>query len=224
MTEADKLAADVEAKTAIMTSCSDAIGTLETQAGELGRIIARSTTSREDKALASIMGNADAKAAIVKARAEQALAQEELADIVRYALPAAKAAFAEAEAAVKSAHNALSQYHAGLLKRRRIVVTKDIDHVLRAMLLPLIEELDDLGQGIANATPQAPSMFGTSNIGQLAEIVGDRRLRAAIAFAMGPRIERIYRTGYDEMKAEPLASSEARVWSLPPEHPESKAA
>jgi hypothetical protein len=219
----DKLAAEVDRTAAVVADWRNKIAGLETTAVELGQIISKATAAREGRALSSLLGDAAAKAAITSARAQQREAEEELADIVRYGMPSAQEALAEAETAAKSAHAALSHYHTGILKRERIGVTKELDHVLSAMVLPLILRLDDLGEAIANATPQAPSMFGTSNIGQLAEIVGDRRLRAAIAFAMGTRIERIYRTGYDEMKAETLASSESRVWSLPPDQSEKAA-
>jgi hypothetical protein len=56
-------------------------------------------------------------------------------------------------------------------------------------------------------------------MGQLDEIRGDRRLRAAIS----KRFEKIFPgAGFDEMRKEKLQDSEARVWSLP--EPATKAA
>ena len=197
---------------------------IETSIADATARRAKAASVRKAVALDASLGNPKAIADLAQARAEHAAATGDLADLGDAQNDAAPK-LAEAEAADLSARAALSHYHTGLLKRRRIGVTKQIDTVLVTALLPLIEELDDLGEQIANATPQAPSMFGTSNIGALAEIVGDRRLRAALEKHFGKRFEKIFPGAlYDEKRKESLFDSETRIWNLPPEQPIDKAA
>jgi hypothetical protein len=209
-----------DAVTAASSTVSDwriKVASLEAQRAELDGVVTRAIASREGLALSALLGDSKAKGAIAAARTAQNLAEEELKDI-GHALPAAKEALAAAEREEQATHVALSHYQAALLKRQRIGIAAKIDDAIAA-LLPLIQEFDDVGQQIAN-TPglYAKNMFG-SGMGQLDEIRGDRRLRAAIS----KRFEKIFPgAGFDEMRKEKLQDSEARVWSLP--EPATKAA
>jgi hypothetical protein len=219
MNEEEKLAADVAATAASVADWKNKIAGLETQSAELNKVVAKAIASREGHALSALLGNSAAKAAIATARASQHLAEEELSDI-GHALPAAKEALAEAERFAQAAHTALSHYKAGLAKRRRIGLSAKINDVLAA-LVPLIEEWDAVGAEIAN-TPglYAQNMFG-SGMSELDEIIGNRRLRAALP----ARFEKIFPGAmYDEKRKESLFDSETRIWNLPPEQSDKKAA
>jgi hypothetical protein len=211
----DNLQDAVTATTATVAKCQSQIAGLQSRTAELDSVVARSIGIRQDSALAATLGDSKARFAIATARAAQHEAEQELAE-VGFALPAAKTALAEAEREEKAAREALGKHQAQKLQRHRIGRTGVLDGLL-VQVAAVIAEIDADGEQIVN-TPglYAQNMFGTG-LSQFDEIKGDRRLRAAIAFAMGTRLERIYRTGHDAMKAETLASSEARVWSLPPE-------
>jgi hypothetical protein len=218
--EEKRLAEDVAATASTVSDWRAKIASLESQAAELSSIIAKSTAAREDRALASLLGNADAKAAISTARASQHLAEEELSDVNHYALPAARGALLAAEREEQAAHVALSHYKAGLAKRRRIGLSAKIDVALAA-LLPLIEEWDAVGLQIANEPGLYPRNAYGTGMGQLDEIVGNRRLRAALS----KRFDSVFPNAtFDERRKETLEASETRIWNLPPEQPEKKAA
>jgi hypothetical protein len=216
----ETLQAAVTAATENVSSWRGKIASLESQAAELSGIIAKSTAAREGRALSSLLGDPAAKAAITKARAEQHLAQEELADIARYALPAAQEALLAAEREAQSARTALAHHQADLMKRERIQIAAQIDDAIAALLL-LVDKFDSVGASIANVPDLYPlNAFGTG-MGQLDEIRGDRRLRAAIS----KRFEKIYPgAGFDEKRKESLFDSETRIWNLPPEQSDKKAA
>jgi hypothetical protein len=215
-----QLEAAVTATAAVEADWRGKIGALEANVATLNDIITKTTNAREDRALASLLGNPDAKAAIAKARSQQHEAEQELADISRYALPAAKEALAAAEREAQTARTALSHYQADLLKRQRIGIAAQIDDAIAALLL-LVEKFDSVGASIANTPDLYPlNAFGTG-MGQLDEIRGDRRLRAAIS----KRFEKIYPgAGFDEKRKESLLDSEVRIWNLPPEQPATQAA
>jgi hypothetical protein len=216
----EKLTADVAATAASVADWKSRIAGLETQTAQLNDIITKATAHRENSALSSLLGSVDAKNVITRARFQQREAEEEIADISRYAIPAARESLAEAERFAQAAHTALSHYKAGLAKRRRIGLSAKINDMLAA-LVPLIEEWDAVGAEIAN-TPglYAQNMFG-SGMSELDEIIGNRRLRAALP----ARFEKIFPGAmFDEKRKESLLDSEVRIWNLPPEQPEQKAA
>jgi hypothetical protein len=194
------------------------IAGLEKQSAELNGVVTKATASRQNFALLALLGDAKAKAAISSARTAQNLAEEDLADI-GHALPAAKAALAEAEATARSARVALAHYQADLVKRHRTRVAGRLD-ALFAEVAAVLAEFDATGKEIANTVDILPAanMFGTSSIGRMDEIIGNRRLRAAVAAAMGTRLEKAYPgAGFDEMRKEKLQDSETRIWALPDE-------
>lgn len=213
----EKAVAEAEA---VVTGWQAKISALESQAAELNTIVTKAIASREGHALSALLGDANAKAAILKARSDQGSAEQNLADI-GHAVPAARAQLASAEIAAQSARTALSHHQADLLKRQRIGVAAKISDMFAA-LAPLIDEFDDLGMQIANTPDLFPrNMFGTGSLGQLDEVIGHRRLRAALP----ARFEKIFPGAlFDEKRKESLFDSEVRIWNLPPEQPEKKAA
>jgi hypothetical protein len=219
MNEEEKLSVTATSAAAFVADWKSRIAGLETQAGELNGVVTKAIASREGHALSALLGDSKAKFAIATARSAQHEAEQELGDI-GHALPAAKEALAEAERFAQAAHVALSHYKAGLAKRRRIGLSAKINDVLAA-LVPLIDEWDAVGIEIAN-TPglYAQNMFG-SGMSELDEIIGNRRLRAALP----ARFEKIFPGAmFDEKRKESLFDSETRIWNLPPEQSDKKAA
>jgi hypothetical protein len=192
---------------------------LDAQARDLDGIITAATTHREDKALSALLGDANAKAAIAKARAQQYEAEQELADIARYAKPAAAEALAAAEIAAQSARGALARHQAEIEMRRRIGIAAKIDAAIAALAAAL-KEFDAAGSEIASLDVLPRDMFGSSSISRTEEIAGSRRIRAAL-----PKSFLRYYPGalLEERPAMSLEASETAVWSLPDE-PAAKAA
>jgi chromosome segregation ATPase len=192
---------------------------IETQIADATARRAKAATLRKAVALDASLGNPKAIADLAQARAEHAAATGDLADLSN-ALDDAAPKLADAEAAAASAHRALTKHHAEIRMRRRIGRAARVDAAIAALAAEL-QEFDADGADIANTpdTLPAANMFGTSSIGRLDEITGNRRLRAALAAAMGTRLEKVFpNANYDEKRPETLTSSEARIWNLPPEN------
>jgi hypothetical protein len=138
---------------------------------------------------------------------------------VGHALPAARAALAEAEAAAKSTRAALARFQAEIEMRRRIGIAAKVDAAIAALAAAL-KEFDGSGQEIAGLDLLPHGMFGTASISRVDEIAGARRIRAAL-----PKTFLRYYPGalHEERPAMSLEASEIQVWSLP-EKPAAKAA
>jgi hypothetical protein len=220
MSEEEKLAADVAATSSTVSDWRSKIASLESQAAELNGVVTKAIASREGHALSALLGDARAKAAISSARASQHLAEEELADVINYAIPASKTALAAAEAAAASARGALAKHRAEIEIRRRIGIAAKVDAAIAALAAAL-KEFDDSGTGITSLDVLPHGMFGSSAISRFEEIVGARRVRSALPKSF----IRFYPGAlHEEMPAASLEASETRIWNLPPEQPEKKAA
>lgn len=206
------LAEEVAATARAVSDWRSKIASLEGQARELNGVIAKSSAAREGRALSSLLGDPAAKADIARARSQQHEAEQELADIVRYALPAAMEALAVAEREAQGARTALTQYRTDILRRQRIAVAGDLDKAI-AEFERVYRKYELLGREIANM-PDAVAM--TSSFGMLNHegVVGLRRVAAAL-----PKFVALFFPGamHDELKKEPLALTEARFWNLAPE-------
>jgi hypothetical protein len=113
----------------------------------------------------------------------------------------------------------LSKFRSDILKRRRIDAGAELDAVI-ADLVKVWARYEKLGAEILNMPDAVPA---SSTFGMLNHegVMGLRRVAASL-----PKFMISWFPGalHDELKKEPLATSEARFWNLPPEHPEQKAA
>jgi hypothetical protein len=185
------------------------IASIEEKIAAEDRAIAIAKQHREQHALAATLGDANAIAAIKKARSEQLNAEQILADL-RIALPAAAAELVAAEKAAESARRALAKLQAEEIMRKRIEVAAELD-VAVATVARLYGDYEKLGREIVNMPDILPrSVAGVSNF---EAAIGARRVRASLpAFFW-----RLFPGAInDEMKQESLATSEARFWNLPP--------
>jgi hypothetical protein len=210
---------DAVAKTAaIVAATSSKLMGLAGQVADWNSAIARATAERERHALAGLSGDASAAAATKKAIAEQRVAQENL-ETLALAIPAAKLELDRADRAAQGARSALSKFRSDILKRRRIDAGAELDAVI-ADLAKLWWRYEALGHEILNMPDAVPA---SSSFGMLNRegVMGLRRVAACV-----PKFMISWFPGalHDELKKEPLATSEARFWNLVSEQPADKAA
>ena len=171
--------------------------------------IATADNQRKQSALAASLGDRAAIGELAAARAVHATAVGDLADLGQ-ALNDAAAKLWEAEAEAKGARNTLAKFEADVLKRKRVALASEIDKTV-ATLASQYREYEQLGNEIVNmdVLPQHAHRITNRHDGAL----GARRVRAAL-----PKLfDRVYPNAlHDESTKEPLATTEARHWNLPP--------
>ena len=170
--------------------------------------IATADNQRKQSALAASLGDRAAIGELAAARAVHATAVGDLADL-GHALNDAAAKLWEAEAEAKGARNALAKFEADVLKRKRVALAGEIDKTV-ATLASQYREYEQIGNEIVNTDPLPLNLHGMNNAEGAA---GARRIRAAV-----PKLlEQVFQSAaHDEQKKEPLATTEARFWNLPP--------
>ena len=171
--------------------------------------IATADNQRKQSALAASLGDRAAIGELAAARAVHATAVGDLADL-GHALNDAAAKLWEAEAEAKGARNALAKFEADVLKRKRVALAGEIDKTV-ATLASQYREYEQLGNEIVNMDVLPQHAHGITNRHDGA--LGARRVRAAL-----PKLfDRVYPNAlHDESTKEPLATTEARHWNLPP--------
>jgi hypothetical protein len=212
-----KLEQQVSETAALVSDWKNSIAKIETQFNTANAALMRAKKHRETHALKASMGDAAAIEAIKAARDAQRDAEDLLADL-KAALPEAEAQLAEAQKAAESARRSLAELHAEKLKRQRIDIASQMGGVI-ADYARLYAEYEKLGAEIVNMDMLPRSLHGMNDH---EGAVGLRRVRASLP----PFFWKLFPGAiHDEMKAENLATSEARFWNLAPEHDEkSKAA
>jgi hypothetical protein len=167
------------------------------------------TKAREESALAAALGESVAVAAVKKARADQHEAEQHLAELSAIALPAAREHLASAEREAAAARNAIAKVRAEEEMRKRIATASEFDAVVAEFARVFAEFLKQ-GRNIIDMPDALPrNMHGMTNFD---EVIGLRRVAAALP----PFVQKLFPgSPYDEIKKEPLATSEARYWNLP---------
>jgi hypothetical protein len=160
------------------------------------------------------LGSADAKADIARARNQQREAEEEIADLIRFSIPAAQEALATAEREHKAACGALERHEAEIEMRLRIRDAAEVDDAI-IVLVAALKKFEARGSTIMGFDVLPGGMMGSSTISRTAEIVGHRRIRAAL-----PKSFLNFYPGalHEETPATSLEASERRTWSLPEEN------
>jgi hypothetical protein len=193
----------------IVESWQSNIAAIESQIANANSRLANSESQRKRFALDASLKNPDAIAGIAKARAEQSAAEGDQADL-SHALSQAKATLIEAESEAKIARNNLAKFEAEVLMRKRVDVAGQLDEVI-AEFVRLHSAYEKLGNEIVNMDVLPQHAHGITNHHDGA--LGARRVRAAL-----PKLfDRVYPNAlHDESTKEPLATTEARHWNLPP--------
>jgi hypothetical protein len=192
---------------AVVIEWKNTISGIEAQFQTANLALAKAKKIREANALKASMGDAAAVAAVKLARAEQLAAEQTILDL-EIARPAAQAQLAAAEKAAESARCELAKFHAEKLMRKRIDVAAELD-VAIADFARLYVEYEKLGREVVAMDALPRSLHGMANH---EGAVGLRRVRASLPSFFW----RLFPGAlHDEMKHEPLATSEARFWSLP---------
>jgi chromosome segregation ATPase len=199
---------DAVAKTAAtVTDWRTKIAKIEAQIAAENHAITIAKQHRERHTLDSTLGDSHAIAAIKKARSEQHEAEQRLADL-EFALPAARLRIVEAEGEAKIARSNLAKFEAEILQRERVDVAGELDKAI-AEFARLYGRYEKLGREIVSM----PDILGQNLFGMVNHegAVGARRVRAA----MPAFVQTLYPGAHhDEMKKEPLATSEASYWNL----------
>jgi Tfp pilus assembly protein FimV len=204
--ELDKAVADT-AKS--VESWQSNIKAIEAQIASAHSRLEKSEAQRKRFALDASLGNAQATAEIAKARAEAAAAAGDQSDL-GHALSQSKEKLIEAEREATIARNNLARFATEILMRRRIDLAGQLDKVIDEFSR-LHSEYEKLGTEIVNMDVLPQHAHGITNHHDGA--LGARRVRAAL-----PKLfDRVYPNAlHDESKKEPLATTEARHWNLPP--------
>jgi hypothetical protein len=208
----------VKTAAAVVSDWQRSIASIETQFNVANLALMKSQKERETHALKASMGDVAAIAAVKHARDAQRDAQSTIDDL-KIALPEAQAQLAAAEKAAESARRALAQFEVIVLQRKRVDIAGELDEVSRNFER-LYKIYDELGREIVNMPDAMPkSLHGMSDV---EGAVGARRVRASLPAFFWKLFPGAV---HDEMRTEPLATTEARFWNLPPDHDEkSKAA
>jgi hypothetical protein len=136
---------------------------IETAISDANVRLAKADASRKKFVLDANLGNPDAIKEIAKARAENNDALGDTADL-GLALSDAKARLIEAEREAAIARNNLAEFEAEVLKRRRIDVAGQLDAAIAAFA-DLYREYEKLGDEIINMPDVMPrSLHGISNV------------------------------------------------------------
>ncbi|SIO49357.1 hypothetical protein SAMN05443247_06427 [Bradyrhizobium erythrophlei] len=159
---------------------------------------------RKQFALNASLGNTAATESIAKARAEHELATGDLKDFAS-ALIEANERLVEAEREVKVARSNLAKFETDILKRQRVDLAGQLDQAIEA-LAGLYQQYEKLGRAIVDMDVIPHNTHLTTNFDSA---LGNRRVRAAC-----PKLfDRVFPNAvFDEMKKEPLATSESRYW------------
>ena len=217
VSEKQQLERAVETAEAKVADWRRSVATIEGQLHAAGDTLTKAKEKREQHAMAARLGDATAKAAIAHARSETHAAEQDVIDL-QIALPEAQAQLASAERDAASARHGLAKLLAEGKMRERIAVSGEID-VAIANLARLYADYTRLGSEIVNMPGALPQNgFGMVNH---EGAMGVRRVAAALP----PFVQKLFPGSlHDEIKKEPLATSEARHWNLAPEKSDVKAA
>jgi chromosome segregation ATPase len=185
------------------------IKAIEAQIASAHSRLEKSEAHRIRFALDASLGNVQATAEIAKARAEAAAAAGDQSDL-GHALSQSKEKLIEAEREATIARNNLAKFEAEVLMRKRVDVAGQLDEVI-AEFVRLHSAYEKLGNEIVNMDVLPQHAHGITNRHDGA--LGARRVRAAL-----PKLfDRVYPNAlHDESTKEPLATTEARHWNLPP--------
>jgi hypothetical protein len=207
MGKLDHLNAALDEANAAAEKWARAIAGIASQRDVANRSLAAAAKVREQHALAAATGDDDAASRVKEARAAHSDAAAILEDLA-VAQPRAEEALAAAKKSAELAQHAVARHQAEGIMLERLKAAERIDAIL-ADLASACADYDRLGRDVINVPGIIPANIHGMTSALVEQVVGDRRLRAALPAGF---IRRFFPTAiFDEQRPMKLMDSELQV-------------